>query len=255
MTRTGRRIVAWAAGAAIIVGIAGAARLAYVHELSKHPWTHDDEISTWNRNYPKPNDHPKRAVELFGRRPDDLPLRFIARFAASNRSSRCSSWVGFGIRARYLISIEVPTTLSPGSYRATLFPDYFDPGRCDWRLVSVVPWLDNGYYEIDSYEAESGGTIEVAADGTHEPSYARDDADATQRVFAWCTKSGSTNSPPEETCMPFDSAQSFPGKHLAPVNPLPDQRRPMPAAVLYPETRRIEIDFLDLDRPETHAAN
>jgi len=48
--------------------------------------------------------------------------------------------------------------------------------------------------------------------------------------------------------MDFTEAQTFlPGKHPPPANPLADHSRPRGNVELYPETQRLEINFIDLD--------
>jgi len=234
--------------AALIATLIALGNVSCSSERSAQPWT-AEEIGPSNRDYPKRNAHASRIVEISGQRPDALKLRFIARFGAENRTSRCESTVGIGVYARYLVSIEIPITPVPGGYRATLVPDYFEPGYCDWHLVSVVPWIDDGVSERREHAGESAGVIEVALQGSHAAGSADSGDAAVPRAFAWCTRTGSKDPlKPTELCMPFEMARAFlPNRHPPPVNPLADHSRPMSGVVLYPETSKVEINFIDLD--------
>ena len=241
--------------AALISTLIALGNVSCSSERSAQPWT-AEEIGPSNRDYPRPNAHPSRTVEISGQRPDALELRFIARFGAENRTSRCESTVGIGVYARYLVSIEIPITLIPGGYRATLVPDYFEPGYCDWRLAGVVPWADGGIREESQHKGESVGHIEIAPDNARLVNSLGATVDEAQQAYVWCTNSGSEDpSKPAPLCMDFTGAQTFlPGKHPPPVNPLADHSRPRGNVELYPETRRLQINFIDLDADAEPAA-
>jgi hypothetical protein len=208
-------------------------------------------VKSGDVDYPVRNARPVRMLRLIGVLPSTLHIRFLLSYAvdAGSEKSALADHCRFADRSGILrpLSIRQPlmVTRTGNRYSGSISLDAYLPGRCGWHLEAVGFSVMNG---IGPFAERWFGHV---YDGPLDTPHLGDIYEGA--VDEWCKKNPFPSDPkhPEEcdSVSTIRTLLSVPGDLASP----PDSNgQPRPSTVwIFPHTRSIEVDFHDLDVPNS----
>jgi hypothetical protein len=110
-----------------------------------------------DRDYPKVNPHPQRAVELRVSVPATLRVRFDANYSTPPYTGDCHFTVGVGAEAPFAVSMPVELHGAGEQQSAIVTIDRYLPGRCGWYFTGIsYTMLDEPKLPREMNDAFSG---------------------------------------------------------------------------------------------------
>lgn len=235
---------------AVAVGFAACVFMTTVHPKN--------DVLPFESNYPHLNPHPGRKLIIQGTMPENVPIEFLAYYAASLPNLRapipwqpedrkyesCYRSIPLGPTIS-LHRSEILKVVRRGSrYEVSVVVDKYEPGHCRWSLDAVTYRILNSHDDkLRASEAGWYGTTVAYLVGS-DPSARRNDVNRywRGRVDVWCQSTPTAEDPQHpETCgvlggFSHDYSASIPA----------DERGMDASTAVFPDTEAVEVNFHDL---------
>ena len=238
------RWLRWVLLSLVIVG--GFAACFFMVAIHPHK-----NVLRFEPNYPQRNPNPSRTISIAGAIPQNLHIKFLAYYAASQRNESCirSMPLTSGFPLHLVEPLDDVRTAS--TYKVSVTVDKYEPGECGWTLDFVGYQLLDEDRDIVEDGFERGGEIIVYFSRPDDlPSAGNSPNSWRGRVDLWCYKGpmGRRGVQMPEGCF---LSGGFPSDFQAMVPE--DQNGSDASTWILPDARSAEVNFRNLNAPAAQA--
>ena len=229
------RWLRWVLLAIVIVG--GFAACFFMGAIHPHK-----NILRFEPHYPERNPKPIRTVSITGAIPQNLQIKFLARYAATQGNEACNRNMPLGPGFPLHLVEPLDDVRDGANYKISVTVDKYQPGECGWALVFVGYQLLDKDPILDREEGFETGGVPIAYFSQEDKLPAT--SNWRGRVDLWCYKGpvGHRQMLPE-TCGVLDGWKSSSFRMSAP----PDQSGENASTWVLPGSITAEINFRSLD--------